>query len=84
MRHFLKEKNQKFQVFFKKVFCAFWALDIAPTLDVPVLFCSGKIQGSLYAKTNLAAYVHKTALNFCIILNERFQFRIFTYSDIRI
>ena len=39
MRHFLKEKNQKFQVFFqKKVFCAFWALDIAPTLDVPVLF----------------------------------------------
>ena len=35
MRHFLKEKNQKFQVFFflKKVFCAFRALDIAPTLD---------------------------------------------------
>ena len=39
MRHFLKEKIQKFQVFFqKKVFCAFCALDIAPTLDVPVLF----------------------------------------------
>ena len=38
MRHFLKEKNQKFQVIFsKKVFCTFWALDIAPTLDVPVL-----------------------------------------------
>ena len=33
------KKNQKFQVFFqKKVFCAFWGLDIAPTLDVPVLF----------------------------------------------
>ena len=39
MRHFLKEKIQKFQVFFqKKVFCAFRALDIAPTLDIPVLF----------------------------------------------
>ena len=24
--------------FQKKMFCAFWALDIAPTLDVPVLF----------------------------------------------
>ena len=31
-----KFKNVKF--FLKKVFCAFWALDIAPTLDVPVLF----------------------------------------------
>ena len=40
VRHFPKEKLfRKFQVFFqKKVFCAFWALDIAPTLDVPVLF----------------------------------------------
>ena len=34
------ERNiQKFQVFFKKkVICAFWALDIASTLDAPVLF----------------------------------------------
>ena len=39
MRHFLKEKKSKnFKFFLKNVFCAFWALDIAPTLDVPVLF----------------------------------------------
>ena len=31
--------SQKFQVFFpKEMFCAFWALDIAPTWDVPDLF----------------------------------------------
>ena len=34
MRHFPKEKNFKF--FSKNVLC-FWALDIAPTLDVLVL-----------------------------------------------
>ena len=34
-----RKKIQKFQVVFsKKVFSAFWAIDIAPTLDVPVLF----------------------------------------------
>ena len=39
MRLFLKEKNfQKFQFFFQKMFCAFWSLDMAPTLDVLVLF----------------------------------------------
>ena len=36
---FRKKKIQKFQVFFpKKMFCAFLTLDIAPTLDVLVLF----------------------------------------------
>ena len=41
MRHFPKEKIQKFQVFLpNKMFWAFWALDIAPTLDVLVLFQS--------------------------------------------
>ena len=34
---FSERKNSKIQVFSKKVFCAFGALDIAPTLDVPVL-----------------------------------------------
>ena len=35
-----REKNffENFKVFFQKMVCAFWALDIAPTLDVPVLF----------------------------------------------
>ena len=33
VRHFPKEFFSK-----KKMFCAFWALDIAPTWDVPVLF----------------------------------------------
>ena len=33
-----KKIFQKFQFFRKKIFCAFWALDMAPTLDVPVLF----------------------------------------------
>ena len=37
MRNLLKE-NKNFKFFLKNVFCAFWALDIAPTLDVPVLF----------------------------------------------
>ena len=42
MRHFPKEKFlSKISSFFqKKMFCAFWALDIAPTWDVPVLFAS--------------------------------------------
>ena len=31
-------KNSKISSFFKKKSCAFWALNIAPTLDVPVLF----------------------------------------------
>ena len=30
--------EKKFQVFPIKMFCAFWALDIAPTSDVLVLF----------------------------------------------
>ena len=40
VRHFPKQKIfQKFQVFFpKKMFCAFSALEIAPTLDVLLLF----------------------------------------------
>ena len=39
-RHFPKENFfSKISSFFpKKMFCAFWALDIAPTWDVPVLF----------------------------------------------
>ena len=35
---FWKEKFKNFKFFSKKIFCAFWALGIAPTLDVPVLF----------------------------------------------
>ena len=38
MRLFSKEnKFQKFQIFLQKMFCAFWAWDMAPTLDVLVL-----------------------------------------------
>ena len=35
---FSERKEFKKFIFYKKIFCAFWALDIAPTLDVPVLF----------------------------------------------
>ena len=35
----IKFRKKNFKVFFsQKVFCAFWALDMAPTLDVLVLF----------------------------------------------
>ena len=42
-RHYatFSERNfffENFEFFSKKMFCAFWALDIAPTWDVPVLF----------------------------------------------
>ena len=44
MRHFPKEKIQKVQVFSKKMFCSFLALDTAPTLDVLVLLkVNGKV-----------------------------------------
>ena len=43
MRHFLKEKNQKIQVFFQKKSFALLSLDIAPTLDVPVLLIKNDI-----------------------------------------
>ena len=49
-RHYatiLKEKNfnfQKFQVFFQKTFNAFLASDMAPTLDVLVLFMVHLVQ----------------------------------------
>ena len=56
-RHFLKEKNQKFQVFFnKKVFCAFWALDIAPTSDVPVLLFQNNAEAEQKFKDIAEAY----------------------------
>ena len=38
VRHFPEKIFRKFPIFFQKMFCAFWALDIAPTLDVAVFF----------------------------------------------
>ena len=37
-----KKFFKNFNFFPKKIFCAFRALDMAPTLDVPVLFLSAK------------------------------------------
>ena len=41
-----RKESKKFKFFSKKVFCAFWALDIAPTLNVPVLFILWSFHGT--------------------------------------
>ena len=38
---------ENFKFFPKKMFCAFWALDIAPTWDVPVLFIRTETEPSM-------------------------------------
>ena len=62
---FRKKKIFKnFKFFFKKVFCAFWALDIAPTLDVPVLFFQVLTDRTLYKTSPCRKYLDGQELDF--------------------